>query len=170
MITKNTFCFFSIIILLFITAYIYAEENGDDFDSGELQVLLNSYVLSEDEKQDKYNEEVQKKIDFLKERGYSQVKNPPSFYNEEIYRIIYGSNIGRNEGRKQTTFFKDGIIYILTYARYKPDDPNFYVSVTFEIGSERYWFLKINYFLEYFRIDEWLNVETGVISVEKIFY
>lgn len=168
---KNIFCFLSIIILLLIVTYIHAIEEDDDYyDYGEKQVLMNSYDLRMDEKQPIYNDEVQKKIDFLKERGYSQVNRPTSFYIEDIYRMTYGSNIGQSEGYKETIFFKDGIGYILTYTRYKPNDPNFYVSVTFEVGGERYWFIKINYFLEYFRIEEWLNEETGTILVDNIFY
>lgn len=167
MITRNIFCF---LLLLIFTSIYAVEENSEDYDFGERSVLINSYDLSVDEKQNLHNDEVQKKIDFLKGNGYSQVKNPPSFFADEIYRIIYGSNIGWDEGFKRTSFSKDGMMFTLTYARYKPSDPNFYVAVTFEAENERYWFLKINYLLEYFRTEEWLNIETGVISVEKIFY
>jgi hypothetical protein len=109
------------------------------------------------------------KINFLKSKGYSLVPIAPGFFDREIYTLVYYA-IYENEGVLRYTFKDEGIIYTTTFLLDKPDEPNFYVTANFKEGDKTYWFLKINYFLEYHIIKNFINSENGEIITYKIFY
>jgi hypothetical protein len=132
-------------------------------------ILISSTEVEETDSLEGLNQEEKSKIQILKKRGYSRTQIIPDFFREYIYSMVYYDNKRENAYSKYI-FIENGITYTTVFNGNKPEDPNFFTTANFVINNKRYWFLKINFLLEYVRIEEWLNTDSNIISMYKIFY
>jgi len=154
------------IILFACCLFVYADEEDDDYYTG---FLLKTTDIDVNDNRIVYDEEIQEKIDYLKGRGYTRVSMDPHFFDDEIFHMVF-NNYGPDERYSGTGFSENDIWYSLRFSLNKPEYPNFYVAASFIVDDVRYWFLKINYFLEYNRIEEWFDIEPGNVRILLIFY
>ncbi|MDR1316474.1 MAG: hypothetical protein LBK13_06330 [Spirochaetales bacterium] len=159
------------IIALYLTflstgTFLIAEEKNGNIQTY-TTTLINSYNIMNDD-YDGIDENSRHKINYLKNRGYSQTNIIPDVFFNEIYRLVYETN--SQGGYLQTNYSNEGITYILIYALDKPDNPNLYSCVTFSVNGKHYWFLKINFLLEWTTIEVRRHEGNGTILIKRMFY
>ncbi|GMO21689.1 MAG: hypothetical protein Ta2B_00500 [Termitinemataceae bacterium] len=114
--------------------------------------------------------EIQSAKNILHAMGYRQTKRDPRFFEEEMYKMVYLDMYVNKNGYSTHSFEENGIRFIISRLIDKPNDPNYYTSATISANGVRYWFVKINFFLEYSRVEEWFSVDRNEFIEYKIFY
>ncbi len=109
------------------------------------------------------------KIEMLENRGYSQYITDVSWEDRAIYWLVYRE---ANSSNSYIThrFEENGITYRLKWGADKRTEPNFYSYASFVANGRKYHFLKINFLLQYTKIQEWWNTKLKISRYYKLNY